>query len=678
MLTGSADYISPRKTTARLAQSALAIALLVLAGWSFRIDSLTHLVPGFTAMNPLTAVLLLLSSAALWLHQQSDHSRKTTIVQLCATITVIAAFLRLLGASRNLDLGIDQLIFHDGALQSRMSIATAVDFTLCGASLFFLSSSSHRSMLVSQVLALLSLVVSLASVVGFLFLNHGATTDTARLLPMAMHTAVAFLLLSAGLLFASSRYGFMSVIMRKSTGGVIARILLPITLIIPVILGWLRMEGQHNGFFTSDLGTALLTVATIVVFATFIWILAWSINRSDQKRKQAVKAMLAAKMEAERAKQTQELFLANMSHEIRTPINGIIGMVQLIDMTDLSEEVKEYVDIINESASNLLVIINDILDLTKMAAGKIVLEDVNYSLRDTVKTLVKIYHYKATRKGIALKYEIDNSIPSTVFGDPVRLNQILNNLLSNAVKFTRTGEIRLRINAVNENDETLTVRFNVEDTGIGIPEDKLSHIFDSFTQASADTTRKYGGTGLGLTISKQLVELQGGQISVSSRMNEGSVFSFFLPLKKISASIPVEESAQQNAFNMDQLKVLLAEDNVVNQKVASQLLSKKGVQVEIANNGMEVLNMLSKENFHLILMDINMPVMDGYETTQHIRQNDSFYQKIPIIALTASAFDHEKTKCFQVGMDDYLAKPFKAVDLFEKISAYTGLPFPEA
>lgn len=676
-MPGSADYISPRKTTARLAQSALLISLLVLAGWIFRIDSLTHFVPGFTAMNPLTAVLLFLCSAALWFHQQSDNTRKTTIVQLCATLTGLIALLRLLGASTNLDLGIDQLIFHDGALQSRMSIATAVDFTLCGASLFFLSSNSHRSMLVSQVLALLSLLVSLASVVGFLFLNHGGT-DTARLLPMAMHTAVAFLLLSGALLFASSRYGFMSVIMRKSTGGVIARILLPITFIIPVILGWLRMEGQHNGFFSSELGTALLTVATIIVFATFIWILAWSINRSDQKRKQAVKAMLAAKMEAERAKQTQELFLANMSHEIRTPINGIIGMVQLIDMTDLSEEVKEYVDIINESASNLLVIINDILDLTKMAAGKIVLEDVNYSLRDTVKTLVKIYHFKATRKGIALKYEIDGSIPSTVFGDPVRLSQILNNLLSNAVKFTRTGEIRLRINVINENDETLTVRFTVEDTGIGIPEDKLSHIFDSFTQASADTTRKYGGTGLGLTISKQLVELQGGQISVSSRLNEGSAFSFFLPVKKISASVPAEETAQQNAFNMDQLKVLLAEDNVVNQKVASQLLSKKGVKVEIANNGMEVLNMLSKENYHLILMDINMPVMDGYETTQHIRQNDSFYQKIPIIALTASAFDHEKTKCFQVGMDDYLAKPFKAVDLFEKISAYTGLAFPEA
>ncbi len=228
--------------------------------------------------------------------------------------------------------------------------------------------------------------------------------------------------------------------------------------------------------------------------------------------------MLIAKLEAEQAKKIQEQFLANMSHEIRTPINGVIGMVQLIGTTQLSTEQKEYIDIINESASNLLVIINDILDVTKMQVGKIALEEVNYSLQDNVRTLIKIFSFKTAAKGIALNCEIAPNVPQLLSGDPVRLNQILTNLINNAIKFTENGEVKLSVDIITKDEKTINLRFVVQDTGIGIAEDKIESVFESFTQASSDTTRKYGGTGLGLTISKQLIELQGGTISLLSKL----------------------------------------------------------------------------------------------------------------------------------------------------------------
>ena len=359
-----------------------------------------------------------------------------------------------------------------------------------------------------------------------------------------------------------------------------------------------------------------------------------------------------------------------MSHEIRTPINGVTGMVQLIETTQLSTEQKEYIDIINESASNLLVIINDILDVTKMQVGKMALEEVNYSLQDNVRTLIKIFSFKTAAKGIALNCEIALAVPQLLSGDPVRLNQILTNLINNAIKFTENGEVKLSVDIVAEDEKTINLRFVVMDTGIGIAEDKIESVFESFTQASSDTTRKYGGTGLGLTISKQLIELQGGTISLVSKLGAGSSFSFVLPVKRVEKSVASERNIEQTEVSgMDHVNILLAEDNLINQKVASKLLFKKGAQVDIANNGSEVLDMLEKKKYDIILMDINMPVLDGFETTQCIRQSNSRFQRIPIIALTASALASEKAKCIEVGMDDYLSKPFKAEELFEKIVA---------
>lgn len=389
------------------------------------------------------------------------------------------------------------------------------------------------------------------------------------------------------------------------------------------------------------------------------------------ERKKAELEIVKAKLEAEDARKTQEQFLANMSHEIRTPMNGIIGMTQLMSGTDLSEEQKEYIETIKESAGNLLVIINDILDFTKIVAGKILIEHVDYNFKDVINNSIKIAGFKAEEKGISLISEIDKSIHPVLIGDPVRLNQILINLIGNAVKFTEKGEVRVKVNLLEEHKNTVKLKFSIQDTGIGISADKLNSIFESFTQASANTTRKYGGTGLGLTITRQLIELQGGTIDVSSEVGVGSTFSFSLTLRKGNTNnVSTENTAntkQSHAFT--DIQILLVEDNLINQKVASYTLTKQGAQVEIANHGKEAIMMVEKKKYDVILMDIHMPEMDGFEATHYIRNSikDSI-SKTPIIAMTASALVSERAKCLASGMNDYISKPFQAKELYEKIS----------
>ena len=389
------------------------------------------------------------------------------------------------------------------------------------------------------------------------------------------------------------------------------------------------------------------------------------------ERKNAEIEIIKAKLEADDARKSQEQFLANMSHEIRTPMNGIIGMTQLIDGTNLTEEQKEYVDTIRESGSNLLVIINDILDFTKIVAGKILLENVDYIFKDIVNNCIKITRFKAEEKSILLNCEIDPKIYPVVSGDPVRLNQILINLIGNAIKFTEKGEVKVSVKLLDENDTTVKLEFAVQDTGIGIAEDKLTSVFESFTQESSSTTRKYGGTGLGLTITKQLIELQGGTITVKSKSGIGSTFSFFITLKKGNKSIiPAKKIIDVNhAQPFTGIKILLVEDNLINQKVASYTLIKQGAEVDIANHGKEGIDFIERKKYDVVLMDIQMPEMDGFETTQYIRNSvRECISETPIIAMTASALVSEKAKCLAAGMNDYISKPFQAKELYEKIT----------
>lgn len=388
------------------------------------------------------------------------------------------------------------------------------------------------------------------------------------------------------------------------------------------------------------------------------------------ERKKAEIETQKARIEAEEARKTQEQFLANMSHEIRTPMNGVIGMTELLVGTILSEDQQDYVNTIQESAANLMVIINDILDLTKILAGKVTIEKIDYNFNHLIATIIKTHKCKADKKGLLLNANIDQQIYPVLLGDPVRLSQILNNLLGNAIKFTESGEVNIDV-WLQENEGKLnTLQFSISDTGIGIAEENIESVFERFTQVAADSKRKYGGTGLGLTITKQLIELQGGTIQVKSKQGEGCVFSFFIPVEKGNGRQGPERNLTQKGqdYQLNNLKILLAEDNLINQKVVIRVLTSQGAVVDIANHGREAIDMLKTKQYDVILMDLQMPEMDGYEATQIIR-NDMGVKtsSTPIIAMTASALITDKAKCFHAGMNDFIAKPFLAGDLYKKI-----------
>jgi signal transduction histidine kinase/HPt (histidine-containing phosphotransfer) domain-containing protein len=381
------------------------------------------------------------------------------------------------------------------------------------------------------------------------------------------------------------------------------------------------------------------------------------------------------KEKMEQSKKFKEQFLAHVSHEIRTPMNAIIGFARLLSRSPINTIQKNHVQNIQRSADNLLVIINDILDVTKIESGRMTFEQVEIHLPTLCNALMDTMQFKVSEKNISLKYIINPDVPETITGDPVRLNQILLNLLSNAVKFTEKGFVKLEIKFLEEKDNKTYLRFEVADTGIGIPEDRIEVIFESFTQASSDTTRKFGGTGLGLTIVKQLTELQGGKIEVSSKLNEGSTFAIIMGFGKVnikpedvSAEKSIKETIEEN--NIPTAYILLCEDNPVNQTLAIQTICEFNpyIRIDTAENGKMGIEKLESNDYDLILMDMQMPIMDGYETTRYIRKSmPENKRNIPIIALTADVLQDNQQKALDAGMNDYIYKPFNASELFMKI-----------
>jgi signal transduction histidine kinase/ActR/RegA family two-component response regulator len=385
------------------------------------------------------------------------------------------------------------------------------------------------------------------------------------------------------------------------------------------------------------------------------------------------KELLFAIDKAEEASRLKGEFLANMSHEIRTPMNGILGFTQLCLSTNLTEDQRDYLDTVERSAESLMQLLNDILDVSKIEAGKMELDRAPFSVRDCVESSTRTMFAAAQQKGLELTWDVDPQIPDTLVGDENRIRQVLLNLLGNAIKFTDEGSVRVAVGMEPAPDSSLVAHFSVHDSGPGIPADKRKIIFEPFRQADGSTTRRYGGTGLGLAISSGLVDIMGGRIWLESELGRGSTFHFTAPFTLGAPVIPQRTVAPANAMECAPLSILVAEDNVVSQRLVTALLKERGHSVTIAGNGCEVLELVERRAFDLILMDIQMPEMDGLQATAEIRHLEGHNGKhIPIVAMTAHAMAGDRERCLDAGMDGYIAKPIHPGELMALITGMSA------
>ncbi len=385
---------------------------------------------------------------------------------------------------------------------------------------------------------------------------------------------------------------------------------------------------------------------------------------------------------AEGANRLKSQFLANMSHEIRTPMNGVLGMIELLLSTELSARQRHYAETVQRSGETLLDVINEILDFSKIEAGRLEIEAVEFDCRQALTDVANLLSERASRKGLVLMHRTERNVPETVIGDPSRIKQVLTNLVGNAIKFTEHGEVRVGLSLAERDGDSCLLRYEVKDTGIGIAPDALANIFDAFSQADGTMRRKYGGTGLGLTIAKQLARVMGGQIGVDSMPGRGSIFWFTVrvPAVRTAAGEAASGGSTDAVPESFRGRVLLAEDNLVNRELAAAMLEAVDLEVVLAADGREAVEAVAKGGIDLVLMDCQMPEMDGFEATRAIRAAEApGTTRLPIVALTANAMEGDRERCLGCGMDDYLSKPFKSPQLYLILARWlpAGEPRPK-
>ena len=773
---------------------AATIALAALLGWVLGDESLKRVIPGFAAMNPVTALCLLAGGAALALLQRQAIVSKVLAGLIIAV--VLAKLLHLAGAGP----AVDQLLFTSrlgggAGPPSRMAPNTAVALGLVGAALALTRSQSRGWLLFSQVAAAAAATLALFAIIGYL-LGMATLYGVAQFIPMAVHTAVAVLVLSVGTIAARSDSGPMLLLRDTGPAGLLARTTLPLAVLIPVLVGLLRLAGQRRGLYGTEDGIALQVLASVLV--TFILLLAsiYALYRSDRRRREkeialarseqqyrlaeevgevghwrmelpsraliwshqifdivglnprdgvpdpaAVLALYhprdrarareavihamktgegwsfitrlvrpdasiryvrshgltepdeeggvaalfgvfadvtdleEARRQAEAASAAKATFLANMSHEVRTPLNSIIGFTDLLlEDPTLDDRKRHQLGLVQKSGSLLMTIVDDILNLSKLDAGKVELDLRPFPLEALVDNSTSIIRTVAEAKGLQLNTWVDPEAATYHLGDEGRLRQVLLNLLNNALKFTAAGSIKVEVKRILTANGMDRLRFSVIDTGPGIPTDRQHRLFKKFSQADASVSREYGGTGLGLAICKSLVELMDGHIGVFSTEGMGSTFWFEVDLPHASApataaAVDVSPSSTGTPAAAPAAKILLVEDVPFNQELAEAILMRAGHTVRIAGDGLEALKAVAQEDFDLILMDVQMPRMDGITATRRIREMSGQKGLVPIIAMTANVLAEQVREFRAVGMNAHVAKPIKQADLHAAIAA---------
>jgi signal transduction histidine kinase/CheY-like chemotaxis protein/HPt (histidine-containing phosphotransfer) domain-containing protein len=657
----------------------ITIGIIVLCGWILNIEIMKSFYPNAENMTANAAILFIFCGISLYfLNVKAHRIFSKNIAIIFGIIVLVGGLLTTLEYATSLNFGIDQLIFEDPSSSfgtfppGRMTLLAAINFTLVGIAILLIY--IKRWVTLSQVLTVLGLLLGGLSVIGYLY-GVDSLYDISSITQMTLPTTITCIALNIGILLSHPDDGLMSVSTSDTLGGMMIKRLLPMAIIVPFLIGFLRLAGENLGLYSMEAGMALMVFFTIITFVVIIWLNGLSLHNLDKSRRKLQRDIIRAKQIAESATRAKSEFLANMSHEIRTPINGITGMISLALDSEMPQAQREYLQHASSSARTLTRVIDDILDFSKIEAGKLELETVDFNIDHIFEEMKALFSNDAAARGLAMTFEVHPDVPKDLVGDPVRLKQVLMNLLRNALKFTPRGSVALRAEPESTaQNSKITIRFSIADTGIGIPEDKISLIFEAFSQVDGSTTRLYGGTGLGLTISKKLVGMMGGRIWVESNLGKGSTFFFTASFDRGTHSVArsVELPAANMAAIPRGLRIYLADDNEVNRILMNNLLAKIGASVMTVDNGFDMLKAFENEAPDLILMDIQMPKLDGVQTTKRIREIEGKSgTHTPIIAVTGHALKGDREKFLAAGMDGYIPEPIDINTFFELIAKIT-------
>ncbi|MDB5252145.1 MAG: evgS [Flaviaesturariibacter sp.] len=674
-------HINPPARFTRFASlfSAL-VGLLVLIGWQFDLPYLKSPIPSLVTMNPLTAVSFLLVGAWIRFYAAGTEnlSRQAWVLYLVPTVILAMSLLKWCDLLFGTSIHVDRVLFSGRIEYSQLAPTTALNFTLIGTAMFCMVRPGRRSQRVFNAVLILALFTALFSFCGYLI---GDTRIYIRkpFVPMALHTALAFIVCIFSFFLQYPENVIVAHFLSRNSGGATARRILPYVLLLPFVLEWLRLQGERSNAFDAGFGVALQATATAFIFLFLIWRSAYSLNKADVKRQQNERDLEHARQEAEEASRSKTRFLASMSHEIRTPLNGVLGFADILATSEVTkEERREFLGHIKTSGELLLKLIGDILDVNKIEAGKLELENATFPFRQYISSALYPYKHTANERGLDFRLSIDESIPPYLVGDRHRINQVLVNLLGNAIKFTSAGFIGIRIEKLTERDDTVDLRILVYDSGIGIDTDRQEKVFDSFTQASESVARHYGGSGLGLTIVRELVRLMSGTIKLSSPSPFGAVSDFrgtcleltlSLRIDRSAAPAPVEPTAEPLPTTLPRAaKILVVEDNKLNQKIAGYMLGRLGYAFDMVLNGQEAVDRVRQASYDLVFMDIHMPVLNGFQAALLIRRDGL---TMPIVGLTANVFKDDVQQCLDAGMNDHLGKPYNVTQLGRMIEKWT-------